>query len=122
MLQDKRPNIFIEPGEQFFPTSAVSTTFDASMPVLSPGVSKRLTHAHRVFRAGSYFDVDVRLPPFNLTEPLRVYNEHSSKLAATPEKYLLLYSTEYLRSKDWDAVVEAAMAYKPAPPDGTVVL
>lgn len=55
--------------------------------------------------AGDYFSIDLRQAPFALNKPLAVFNEQSSRLnPSEPDKYMLVYTVEYLRSIDYDAM------------------
>ena len=59
------------------------------------------------------FPLDLTLAPFLLQRPLRVYNEHTSEVTTRgsgpaqqqePDKFLLLYSINYLRTVDFDVM------------------
>jgi hypothetical protein len=54
--------------------------------------------------AGDYFSINLRQEPFGLDKPLAVFSEQTSRLQPEPDKYMLVYDVEYLRSIDFDAM------------------
>lgn len=55
--------------------------------------------------AGDYFSINLRQEPFALDKPLAVFNEQTNRREpGEPDKYMLVYDVEYLRSIDFDAM------------------
>ncbi len=53
----------------------------------------------RCHRGSEFFEVDLRLPPFELTNFLHFYDEHTEH-----RKGMLLYDLKTLRKANWKAI------------------
>lgn len=62
---------------------------------------------------GGYFDINLRVHPYNLDSPLAVFEEVS---APAPTKFMLLYSVEELRKQDF-AAMQLRCAFPQACPE-----
>jgi hypothetical protein len=58
--------------------------------------------------AGDYYDINLTKAPFNMTEPMEVFDEQTPN--GDPGKFLLLYSREQLESFDYEAMRTRAKA------------
>ena len=69
---------------------------------------KEVGNPNKDVAVGGYFHVNVLLPPYNMSEPMDALDELST--VKGEQKFLLVYSGEYLAKLPWAAMRAAAVA------------
>lgn len=62
---------------------------------------------NRRIKVGDYYSINLRLPPFSLSDGVvHAFNEHTATQwgRGEPDKYLLLFPGDFLRSRDFKAM------------------